>query len=117
MDKERQAIKFNESPSKYLSLQLNYFISDFGQSFMRPLFLILYFLCLQALVFCLIDSWKFDNGLIRDFWIGLNHTIHNFMPLKKFLVEGQEFVSLFFLIIYSILIYNLVIAVKRITKR
>lgn len=117
MNKEREDTKFKKSPSKWLALQFNHFISDFGQSFLFPLGLIIYFLCLQFLVFCLVDSYKIDEGYLRDFWIGLNHTIHNFIPFKKFLVEGKEFISLMFLIIYSTLIYNFVVAVKRITKR
>jgi len=102
---------------KKFILNLNYLISNFGQSWIMPLLFIMYFLVLQYLVFCLIDNWQISNKSLQTIWVELNHTIHNFMPFKKFLVEGKEFISLFFLIIYSILIYNLVIAVKRITKR
>ena len=117
MDKERQSISWRDSKSKYLALQLNYYISNFGQSWLTPFFLILYFLVLQYLVFCLMDNWQIENKALRTIWVEINNSISYFMPFKKFLVEGKEFVSLFFLIIYSTLIYNLIIAVKRITKR
>jgi len=117
MDKERKSISWKDSKSKYLALQLNYYISNFGQSWLTPFFLILYFLVLQYLVFCLMDNWQIENKALRTIWVEINNSISYFMPFKKFLVEGKEFVSLFFLIIYSILIYNLIIAVKRITKR
>ena len=49
----------------------------------------------------------------------LNELVKNIMPYKKLLkdVEGKEFISLFFGVIYMILIYNVIIAIKRITKR
>jgi len=125
MRKEREHTSIKDDFNKKAMLNLNYWISDFGQSWIRPLILILIVVIFHTLLIYGIDSKIFQvinpSNPIYDFlkWIvGFSNDLaKNILPFKKPLIEGKEFISLFFLIIYSTLIYNLVIAVKRITKR
>ncbi|HFU75971.1 MAG TPA: hypothetical protein ENK66_06970 [Arcobacter sp.] len=118
MNKERE--NKDNSLDKKILLNLNYWISNFGQSWLRPMLLIIIFAFIHTLLFKAIDSNTFqfiDSSLIKSVINFLNDVVKNMIPLKKSLAEGKEFISLMFLIVYSVLIYNLVIALKRTTKR
>jgi len=125
MKKERESISIKDDLNKKIMLNLNYWISNFGQSWIRPLSIILVVAILHTLLIYGVDSKNFQiinpSNPIYDFlkWIVdfSNNLAYNILPFKKSLIHGQEFISLVFLIIYSTLIYNLIIAVKRITKR
>lgn len=123
MDKERQKSE-NEFDKKVI-LNLNYWISNFGQSWLRPLVLIVVLAILQTLLYKAIDSGYFniiDSSHIA--YSTLKHIVDfsdelakNIIPISKSLTKGKEFLSLVFLIIYSTLVYNFVVAVKRVAKR
>jgi len=125
MKKERKNTSFKDDFNKKAMLNLNYWISDFGQSWIRPLIIIFVVAILHTLLIYGINnpSLKVINpsNSIYDFlkWIVdfTNNLAYNILPFKKLLIHGQEFISLVFLIIYSTLIYNFIVAVKRITKR
>ena len=125
MKKEMESISIKDDLNKKIMLNLNYWISDFGQSWIRPLSIILVVAVLHTLLIYGIDNKNFQiinssnpmyNSLkwIVDF---ANNLAYNILPFKKSLIHGQEFISLIFLIIYSTLIYNFIVAVKRVTKR
>jgi len=110
---------------KKFMLNLNYLISDFGQSWIMPLFWIVVVAGLHYYITDVNHEWlqsfaptdiKLKTKLL-DVINAFDSFAKNILPFKKFLKEGMEFISLLFLIIYSTLIYNLIIAVKRITKR
>ena len=124
MKKEREAISIKEDFDKKTMLNLNYWISDFGQSWVKAFIWILGIALLHYFIvkgtFQCISPSNFiyePLKLLGDFFDDLANSI---IPFRKFIKsdkEGMEFINLIFLIVYSTLIYNLVIAVKRITKR
>jgi len=125
MDKERKNISFWDDADKKMILTLNYLVSRFGQSFILPLFWIFVVAGLHYYITDVNHEWlqsfaptdiKLKTKLL-DVINAFDSFAKNILPFKKFLKEGMEFISLLFLIIYSTLIYNLIIAVKRITKR
>jgi len=125
MKKERENTSIKDDLNKKIMLNLNYWISNFGQSWIRPLILILIVAIFHTLLIYGMDSKIFQvinpSNPIYDFlkWIVdfSNDLAKNILPFKKPLIEGKEFISLVFLVIYSTLIYNFIVAVKRITKR
>jgi len=124
MEKERENISIKKDVNKRVMLNLNYWISNFGQSWIRPLIWILGIVLLHYFIvkgtFQCISPSNFiyePLKLLGNFFDDLANSI---IPFRRFLKsdkEGMEFINLIFLIMYSTLIYNLVIAVKRITKR
>jgi uncharacterized protein YjbI with pentapeptide repeats len=126
MNKEKKQTYFWENPEKKFVLWFNYIISNYGQSFLRPLLWIF----VLGIIHNLVNNWL-DNITIYDIFANYNvnyenmknliNTINTFAknipPFKRFLAEGKEFISLLFLLGYSTLIYHFIVAVKRITKR
>lgn len=108
MAKEMQETIFLKSPAKKTMLFFNMLLSNFGQWYILPLLWLLLLLSFHHLI---VSSHIFDNLVI------LNDVVKNILPIKRFLNEGMEFISLLFYIAYSVLIYHFVIAVKRVTKR
>jgi len=102
----------------------NYNISNFGQSYIKPFWLIVITLEIQSLLDCSYKSGGLfsENGFLSNYYVEkfinfLNGLASILMPVSKFLQEGREAISLLFLIILSILFWHLVIALKRHTKR
>lgn len=112
MKKERREVSWSENPEKKIILGFNHIVSNFGQSYFLPLFWIF-----VLVVFHFFISMAMDKYQTPDFINFLNVIVRNITPFKRFLSEGKEFVSLIFLIGYSTLIYQFIVAVKRITKR
>lgn len=112
MKKERKEVSWSENPEKKIILGFNHFVSDFGQSYFLPLFWIFVLVVSHFFI-----SMAMDKYQTPDFIDFLNVIVRNITPFKRFLSEGKEFVSLIFLIGYSTLIYQFIVAVKRITKR
>jgi len=115
--------KNNKKRSTYYLLLIYDKISDYGQSFLRPFFLILGF----SFIYWLIGK-GYDQNILYKIWPPLNSifdgmaTIINdiarhIIPFSKFLREGMESLSLVFYIIFSIMIWLVVLAIKRKTKR
>ncbi len=126
MDKERIETWFWNEPDKKIILSFNYFISNFGQSFMLPLMWILVLGIFHQFLIHWLDSTTIydlfshssvNHDAIKSIVNNMNKFAKNILPFKKFLSEGQEFVSLLFLLGYSTLIYHFIVAVKRVTKR
>jgi uncharacterized protein YjbI with pentapeptide repeats len=117
MNKERQETLFLKHPEKKIILTVNYLISNFGQSYSLPFFWII---IIGLLHYIILGQQNISANTIvnsNQYIEGLNILSKNIIPLQRFLQEGNEFISLMFFIIYSILIYNFIIAVKRRTKR
>ncbi len=102
---------------------LNYYISEYGQNYWRPIWITL----LVLFVFYLITI-GFEKNYLYKIYPDVNNTISSisstlnnfakgFIPFKKVLKEGMELLSLFFGIILSGLTWQIIVAVKRQTRR
>lgn len=97
--------------------------SDYGQNFYKPLKYLLYF----AVGFAIINygyeqNWLYNifppmNSLISTPIQIVNYISKSIIPFKNILVEGIEFLSLLFYLIFSVLIWSMILAIKRKTKR
>jgi len=102
---------------------INKYISDFGQSYIRPiLWMILFTSIFLLLNYSYEDRWLYKicpdiNILIAFVVDGFNSWAKAIIPFSRFLKPNMEFLSLIFFIIYSALIWQIVIAVKRHTRR
>lgn len=125
--KEKEDVSFWDK----IIYSLNDNISSFGQSYIRPIRLLflsmilyslllykhkLFFLENQYLIS--IDFFCIDKISNRIFEL-LNDSAENLLPFSRFLVkkDGMEFISLLFYIWFAILIWQIVVAVKRHTQR
>jgi len=102
---------------------LNEKISNYGQSYVRPICLIIGL----SILYCLLMlGYENDvlyrictdiNGALQIISSALNGVSKNILPFSRFLKEGMEFVSLVFYIFFTSLIWQTLVAVKRHTKR
>lgn len=106
-----------------LVFNINSFVSDFGQNYIKPIFLIVavsilhYFILLgyeNNLLYKIYEPANQTFSAISNF---LNSLAKNILPFKSLLKKGMEFVSLLFGIIYSILIWLTIVAIKMHTRR
>ena len=104
-------------------LYINEKVSNFGQSYIKPMFWILFFICLYSLIiygnehYWLMYVSPEISELLNTVMHWLNYPLKEFKALEKFLKKDYEFMSLIFNIIFSILIWQLIVALKRYTKR
>jgi hypothetical protein len=102
---------------------LNEMISDFGQSYLRPMSLLVGLGCVYtALVIgceknVLYRIYVPANNLLSGVSDCVNGFAMNILPFSKFLKPGMEFVSLIFYVVFAALIWQTVIAVKRHVRR
>lgn len=102
---------------------INAFISDFGQNYIKPIALIILISILHYLIVLghesnlLYEIYEPANDYIRSFADFINNVVKNIVPLKSLLKKDMEFVSLVFGIAYSILIWQTIVAVKMHTRR
>jgi uncharacterized protein YjbI with pentapeptide repeats len=107
-----------------LVYNVNDLISEFGRNYIRPIIWLIASLILYTTLLYFHD-WYFDshNYFIHPWFNTLsayaNSAARNFLPLSRFLESksGFEFVSLLFYIWFGILIWQIVVAVKRHTQR
>lgn len=107
-----------------LLYNVNDLISEFGRNYIRPIIWLIASLILYTILLYFHD-WYFDshNYFIHPWFNTLsvyaNSAARNFLPLSRFLESksGFEFVSLLFYIWFGILIWQIVVAVKRHTQR
>lgn len=123
MRKYRNWAKKNGSMQDKIVLYCNHHMSHFGQSYWRPFWLIIAF----SIIYYLLVLGYENNTLYifsseTNYYIGftidiINGVAKSVLPVSKFLKEGMEFISLIFSTIFGALIWQLIIAVKRHTKR
>ena len=126
-------MRFNKSVENYkrpatgLLLQvgryLNELISGFGQSYLRPVYLMVVFsvVCF-GLDYCYEHNTPYaiyspENNIIQSISNVANVASKAVLPISRFLKGGMEFVSLIFYIIYASLIWQTIVAVKSHTRR
>lgn len=116
-------LSFKKNFWQLVVLYLNKLISRFGQSYIIPFALLVGFVSLYSY---LLSSYKkylqfrtyelpYGVECITE-W--LNMIARNFLPFARFISDkrGFEFVSLFFYIIFAILIWQIIVAVKKQTQ-
>ncbi len=123
MKKYHDEIKISGSRQEKLIFSLNRLFSNFGQSYIKPT---LWVIASSLLLFGIV--WLKESFMLRDiyppanFYISaimgsFNNIAMNIIPFKRFLIDGLEFISLFFYIINISLIWLIITAIKRRTKR
>jgi len=123
MDKQKKEASFLNQPEKLFILLLNYIISLYGQSYLLPflwltLITVLYTATIDFIYdFSIKESFPNNYQQIQSIINDMNHFAKNIIPYQKFLKEGMEFISLIFLLFYTVFIYHFIVAVKRRTKR
>lgn len=104
---------------------INSFISEFGSNYMRPIS-ILFFLAIIYTSITLWHEWYFKSHEYFMSWKWfdfiskpLNEFAINILPFRIFIKDrsGIEFISLIFYVLFAILIWQIIVAVKRHTQR
>jgi len=123
MQKYKEELKSTNKTQEKLILFLNEKISNFGQSYIRP---ILYMAATSIFYYLLILGYENNvlyeihpsvNGYLENISSFINSVSKNILPFSKTLKVGMEFVSLIFYIIFASLIWQTLVAVKRHTRR
>lgn len=111
----------NNKIYKKIVIDLNDAISGFGDNYIRPIRILTLSIILYNLCFLMQKYYAFDESdsiifCIIDF---LNQSSKSFLIFSNFLKDRQgiEFISLLFYIWFSILIWQIVVAIKRHTIR
>lgn len=102
---------------------INAFISEFGQNYIRPIALIILISILHYLIvlgyesnllYRIYQPVNMHTQFIADVF---NNIAKNILPFQSLLKKDMEFISLVFGITYSILIWQTIVAVKMHTRR
>lgn len=112
---------------KYLVVNINYFISGFGESYIRPVMIFLFSIGLYTYIERVHKSIFEGNSSLKGFltqdWVVLISDFLNDcalnVPLFSKALEnksGIEFISLLFFIWFGILTWQIIVAVKRNTQ-
>jgi len=123
MQKYKEELQGTSKTQEKLILFLNEKISNYGQSYIRPILymaatsIIYYFLILGYENNVLYEIHPSINGTLEKISIFVNNVSRNILPFSKTLKVGMEFVSLVFYIIFASLIWQTLVAVKRHTRR
>lgn len=107
---------------KKIILKINRATSDYGQNYVKPILLIFGFMLFNALMMLGYNyNWLYKiispTGIIAKGIYGLNHFFASLLPARIATCHGFEFIGFWLNIIYSILIYQTIVALKRHTKR
>ena len=124
MQKYKEELSSNSwYEQKKLVLWFNNKISNFGQDFYRPLaMLLLSIVIFSSLYYAFSERWLYKiapdyNIYFENISAFINGLAKGFIPFSKFFVSGMEFISLLFYAVNLILIWQIVVAVKRHTRR
>lgn len=126
MRKLMEEVSFQKNPFKKSLLWINFGVSNFGQNYVLPIVwfvvtLIAFTQIRRSQTRSILDFPDEEEariaGFAKSFSGYLNEMASNIKPFQRFLVEGMEFVSLIFYIIFIALIYQTVVALKRHVRR
>ncbi|SHE67848.1 hypothetical protein SAMN04487965_0416 [Microbulbifer donghaiensis] len=123
MKKYKEEVTKNGTWREKLILSMNEKISAFGQNYVRPIWLMMLLaLIYYGLVLGQQDNWLYkilptDGESIDWIFTHVNGWARHLGPFSKFLHEGMEFFSLIIHVAFGILIWQTVVAVKRLTRR
>lgn len=111
----------NNKIYKKIVIDLNDEISGFGDNYIRPIRILTLSIILYNLCFLMQKYYAFDesDGIIFCIIDFLNQSSKSFLIFSNFLKDRQgiEFISLLFYIWFSVLIWQIVVAIKRHTIR
>ena len=114
--------KADDKQTKFI-VYLNEKISNFGQSYIRPIIwmgitALLYKLLVLGheynLLYSIYPPFNDTISVISSFFNGIADSV---LPFSKFLREGMEAFSLLFYVVFASLIWQTLVAVKRHTRR
>jgi len=123
MKKYKEELKGTNKTQEKVILFLNEKISNYGQSYIKPIF---YMIATSIIYYLLILGYENNilyeihpsiNGVLEKISSFANNVSKNILPFSKTLKAGMEFVSLLFYIIFASLIWQTLVAVKRHTRR
>lgn len=123
MQKYRDELKGTNKVQEKLVLFLNEKISNYGQSYIRPMLFMTIVSCIYYLLMLgyenntLYKLYPSMNGAISMISSVFNNVAASILPFGKILKEGMEFVSLVFYLIFATLIWQTIVAIKRHTRR
>lgn len=124
MQKYKEELSSNSwLEQKKLVLWFNDKISNFGQDFYRPLSMLLVsIIAFSSLYYAFNERWLYRiapdyNIYFESISAFINGLAKGLIPFSKFFVPGMEFISLLFYVVNLTLIWQIVVAVKRHTKR
>lgn len=125
MDKYQQSLKDKPISQEKIIFWLNKYSSNFGQSYLLPIFWIavftgIYYLIIQGYESeILYSSYLPWNEKINFFATKLNDVASNVIPFKNLMKEskGYEFITLIFYVVLASLIWQTIVALKRYTQR
>lgn len=120
----KQELKEEGSYWDKIVYNMNDFLSEFGANYIRPIVILL----VSIVLYTIIDYFHKDyfsshdyfvSGSLEPFWEFLNDLAKNFLPFSKFLAkkDGLEFISLLFYIWFAVLIWQIIVSIKRHTQR
>lgn len=125
MHKYKEDLKNGNTSKDWIGLQLLRLykcFSNYGQSIWRPLIWIIIFAITNMFI-----NYGYENNLLYkvfpNFWLAnciaqfLNEFAKSIIPFKNLLKPEMEFISLLFYIIFASLIWLVILAIKRRTKR
>ena len=99
-------------------------VSDFGRSYIKPSALLFLSLIIYTSLLSIHESFFENYNYLLHPWVDYlsiqaNEVAKNLLPFSKFLEKksGIEFISLLFYIWFGILIWQIIVAVKRHTQR
>ncbi|MDN2665007.1 hypothetical protein OW492_16690 [Psychromonas sp. 14N.309.X.WAT.B.A12] len=123
MRKYKQGLTGKPINQEKIIFWLNEKTSNFGQSYLMPIswiafFSVIYYLLILGqemnFLYNLVPS---ANSTILSISSFFNGVAENIIPFKKLLKEGMEFISLIFYVVFSSLVWQTIVAVKRHTRR
>lgn len=120
----KKELKNKGSKSEKLIFCANDVISSYGDSYLKPIVwlvssLVVYTLLLNIHTYFFRSHEYLIHPYFNNFSLFINSAASNFLPLSRFLQSksGFEFISLLFYIWFAILIWQVIVAVKRHTQR
>jgi len=122
MEKYRKELKISKF-FEWVIFWFNKLTSNYGQNYLLPIGWILFVMYLHSLVISnyeenILYKYEFVKKFnLEEKILWLNSYAKSLTPMKNFLNDGFEFLSLLFYIAYVVLIYQTVVALKRLTKR
>jgi hypothetical protein len=120
---ELEAQSWNGNIQEKLVFNINDYISNFGQNYIKLILLIIIISILHFLIVLehesnlLYEIYELANDCIRSLADFINNIAKNILPFKSLLKNGMEFISLVFGVTYSILIWQIIVVVKMHTRR
>ncbi len=123
MKKRRAELEKTKDWQEKFVFKWNDRLSGFGQSYLKPfLWLVLAIVLLWILDVGKTQNWIYifddnTNSNISFVIENINNIAKLFLPFQKFLIVGMEMISLIFYVAYLVLIWQIIVAVKRHTKR